>query len=138
VDLALSGKVALVTGGSRGIGQAIARRLAGEGESDVKAAQQVRVDYTNGTLQVTGPKARAFDFSRKTRSVDVSIELPSGSQVSAEMQVGDFRCAGRLRMPSPRLWSDLSHACHKDRSRGVLRPNPGTEETPWLRTLMSS
>lgn len=65
-------------------------------ESDVKAAQQVRVDYTNGTLQVTGPKARVFDFSRKTRSVDVSIELPSGSRVSAEMQAGDFRGAGRL------------------------------------------
>jgi DUF4097 and DUF4098 domain-containing protein YvlB len=65
-------------------------------ESDVKAAAQVRVDYTNGMLRVTGPKARIFDFSRKTRSVDVSIELPSGSQVSAEMQMGDFRCAGRL------------------------------------------
>lgn len=65
-------------------------------ESDVKAAQQVRVDYTNGTLQVTGPKARAFDFSRKTRSVDVSIELPSGSQVSAEIQIGDVRSAGWL------------------------------------------
>jgi DUF4097 and DUF4098 domain-containing protein YvlB len=65
-------------------------------ESDVKAAQQVRVDYTNGMLRVTGPKAGVFDFSRKTRSVDVSIDLPSGSQVSAEAQAGDFRCAGRL------------------------------------------
>jgi DUF4097 and DUF4098 domain-containing protein YvlB len=64
-------------------------------ESDVKATQQVRVDYTNGMLRVTGPK-RVFDFSRKTRSVDVSIELPSGSQVSAEMLMGDIRCAGRL------------------------------------------
>lgn len=65
-------------------------------ESDVKAAQQVRVDYTNGVLRVTGPRARAFDFSRKTRSVDVSIELPSGSRVSADLQLGDLRCAGRL------------------------------------------
>ena len=65
-------------------------------ESDVKAAQQVRVDYANGRLQVIGPKARAFDFSRKTRSVDVAIELPSGSTVSAELQAGDFRCAGQL------------------------------------------
>jgi DUF4097 and DUF4098 domain-containing protein YvlB len=64
-------------------------------ESDVQAAQQIRVDYTNGMLQVTGPK-RAFDFSRKTRSVDVSIELPSGSQLSAHMLMGDLRCAGRL------------------------------------------
>jgi DUF4097 and DUF4098 domain-containing protein YvlB len=65
-------------------------------ESDVKAAQQVRIDYANGILQVTGPKARVFDFSRKTRSVDVAIELPSGSAVAAEMQAGDFRCAGQL------------------------------------------
>jgi DUF4097 and DUF4098 domain-containing protein YvlB len=65
-------------------------------ESDVKAAQQVRVDYTDGTLRVTGPKVRGFDFSHKTKSVDVSIELPTGSRVSAGMQMGDYRCAGRL------------------------------------------
>ena len=64
-------------------------------ESDVQAAAQIRVEYTNGMLQVTGSK-RTFDFSRKTRSVDVSIELPSGSQVSAHLQMGDVRCAGRL------------------------------------------
>lgn len=65
-------------------------------ESDVKAAQQVHVDCTNGMLRIIGPKSPAFDFSRKTRSVDVSIELPSGSQVSAHMQMGELRCAGRL------------------------------------------
>ncbi|WP_033290161.1 DUF4097 family beta strand repeat-containing protein [Amycolatopsis jejuensis] len=65
-------------------------------ESDVKAAQQVRVDYTNGTLHVIGPRQRAFDFSRKTRSVDVSISLPAGSRVSGDLQAGDFRSEGRL------------------------------------------
>ncbi|MGX7669189.1 DUF4097 family beta strand repeat-containing protein [Plantactinospora sp. DSM 117369] len=65
-------------------------------ESDVKAAQQVRVDYTNGTLRIIGPKAGVFDFSRKTRSVEVTIGLPSDSQVSAQLQLGDIRCAGRL------------------------------------------
>ena len=64
-------------------------------ESDVKAAQQVRVDYTAGTLRVTAPK-RNFDFSRKSKSVDVSIELPTGSQISAETAAGDFHSAGRL------------------------------------------
>ena len=64
-------------------------------ESDVQAAAQVRVDYTNGMLQVTGPR-RVFDFSNKTRSVDVSIELPSGSQMAAHLLMGDIRCAGRL------------------------------------------
>jgi Putative adhesin len=65
-------------------------------ESDVQAAQRVRVDYANGVLQVIGPKARMFDFSRKTRSVEVSVELPSGSQVSGNVQLGDLRGTGRL------------------------------------------
>jgi DUF4097 and DUF4098 domain-containing protein YvlB len=65
-------------------------------DSDVKAAQQVRVDYSNGTLRVTGPKSRPYDFSRKSRSVDLEIALPSGSRVTAEMQFGDFHGAGRL------------------------------------------
>ncbi|RZU53924.1 putative adhesin [Krasilnikovia cinnamomea] len=64
-------------------------------ESDVQAARQIRVDCTNGILQVTGPR-RVFDFSRKTRSVAVSIELPSGSQLAAHLQMGDLRTAGRL------------------------------------------
>ncbi|OUS96401.1 DUF4097 family beta strand repeat-containing protein [Rhodococcus sp. NCIMB 12038] len=65
-------------------------------ESDVQATQQVRIDYADGVLQVTGPKARAFDFSRKTRSVNVSIELPSGSRVSGALQVGNLSGTGRL------------------------------------------
>jgi DUF4097 and DUF4098 domain-containing protein YvlB len=65
-------------------------------ESDAQAAQQVRVDYANGTLNVTGPKARAFDFSRRTRSVEVTIEVPSGSRVSGGVQAGDLSSTGRL------------------------------------------
>jgi DUF4097 and DUF4098 domain-containing protein YvlB len=64
-------------------------------ESDVQAAQQVRVDYTNGTLQITGPK-RTFDFSKKTRSVEVSVDLPTDSRLFAHLQMGDIRVAGRL------------------------------------------
>jgi DUF4097 and DUF4098 domain-containing protein YvlB len=92
-------------------------------ESDVKAAQQVRVDYSGGMLQVTGPKARIFDFSRKTRSVDVSIELPSGSQVSAEMQVGAFRSAGRLgecrlKTSAGNVWLERTGPLRLDTSAG--------------------
>ena len=65
-------------------------------ESDVKTAQQVHVDYEGGMVRVTGPKPGPFDFSRKRRSVEVSIELPSDSQVSLETLAGDVRCAGRL------------------------------------------
>ena len=65
-------------------------------DSDVRAARQVHVNYADGVLQVTGPKARAFDFSRKTSSVNVSVELPSGSRVSGSLQVGDVSGTGRL------------------------------------------
>lgn len=65
--------------------------------NDVKAAARVRADYANGTLQVTGPRAPRFiGPSRRSGTVDVSIELPSGSQISADVQMGDFRGTGRL------------------------------------------
>jgi len=65
-------------------------------DSDVKAAKQTRVEYANGTLVVKGPKSRVLDFSKKTRSVDVSIELPTGSRVHGDASVGDFSGTGRL------------------------------------------
>ncbi len=94
-------------------------------ESDVQAAQRVRVDYANGVLHVTGPKARAFDFSRKTRSADVSIELPSGSQVSADLQLGDVRCAGRLgecrvKTSAGNLWLERSGPLRLDSGAGHI------------------
>ena len=97
-------------------------------ESDVKAAQQVRIDYTNGTLRVTGPKARPFDFSRKTRSVDVVIELPSGSHVSGEMQVGDVHCAGRLgecgfKTSVGNLWLERTGPLRLETSAGHVTAN---------------
>lgn len=64
--------------------------------SDLETAQQVRVDYANGVVQVVGPKVPALDFSRRTRSVEVSIDVPSGSQVSGKVQMGDLSGTGRL------------------------------------------
>jgi DUF4097 and DUF4098 domain-containing protein YvlB len=65
-------------------------------QSDVEAAGKVRVDYANGVLTIVGPKWRMFDFSRKTRSVEVSIELPAGSRLHCETSVGDLFTTGRL------------------------------------------
>ncbi|SOD70331.1 putative adhesin [Jatrophihabitans sp. GAS493] len=92
-------------------------------DSDVKAAQQVRVDYTNGTLRVTGPKSKVFDFSHRSKSVDVTIGIPSDSHLSATMQVGDLHCAGRLGECSYKtsvgnLWSQQSAALRIQTSIG--------------------
>jgi Putative adhesin len=92
-------------------------------EADLKAAQQVRVDHTGGTLRVIGPKARAFSFSRHTGSVEVLIELPAGSQVSAEMQVGDLHGAGRLgecrlKTSAGNVWLERTGQLHLETSAG--------------------
>ena len=65
-------------------------------ESDVQAAARVGIEHADGAVRIRGPKARTFDFSRATRSVDVSVELPTGSSVVVELQVGDVRATGRL------------------------------------------
>ncbi len=63
--------------------------------SDVKAAEQTRVEFAAGTLTVKNSRS-PFDFSNKTRSVDVTIELPAGSRVDGGTQLGDLRATGRL------------------------------------------
>jgi hypothetical protein len=64
--------------------------------SDVKAAEQTRVEFSGGTLSVTGPKQRPLDFSNKTRSIEVTVELPSGSRVRGSTGLGDLHSTGRL------------------------------------------
>ncbi|SDI19279.1 DUF4097 and DUF4098 domain-containing protein YvlB [Actinokineospora alba] len=72
------------------------RPTDGSDASDVEAAEKTRVEYADGTLVVRGPKSRALDFSKKTRSVDVLIELPTGSQVHSDLSVADVHSTGVL------------------------------------------
>lgn len=65
-------------------------------KSDAEAAAATRVDYADGRLTVRGPKARALGLSRKTRSVDVVVELPTGSRLQVDVAVGDCRSTGVL------------------------------------------
>lgn len=86
-------------------------------DSDTRAAQQTRVEYADGALTVRGPKSPLLDFSKKSRSVDVLIELPAGSQVHGELSVGDVRGTGVLG--DCRLKTSVGHV-RLDRT-GALR-----------------
>src|SRR5262245_998510 len=64
--------------------------------SDVRAARQTVVDFSAGTLTVKGPRMSMLDFTNKSRSIEVTIELPAGSQVHGNTSVGDLYTEGRL------------------------------------------
>lgn len=65
-------------------------------EPDVRAAGQTRVEYAAGRLLVKTPKPRTLGLFGKPGSVDVTVELPSGSRLDASAAVAGFRCVGRL------------------------------------------
>lgn len=63
--------------------------------ADVQAAQQTQVDCTKGKLWVRTPKSKGRSHFGRGGSVDVTIDLPTGSRVDAKA-AADFRCEGRL------------------------------------------
>lgn len=65
-------------------------------ESDVDAAQRTTVDFAGGTLTVKGPRILPFGASKKTRSIDVHVQLPAGSHVQGTSGLGDLTATGRL------------------------------------------
>jgi putative adhesin len=65
-------------------------------EEDRKAAEQTRVEYAGRQLLVKAPKLRSWLPRGTGGSIDVTIELPAGSQVNGTAAVADFHCDGPL------------------------------------------
>lgn len=62
---------------------------------DRRGAEETKVDFDGQRLTITGPRPR-FTFIGPTESVDVKVELPTGSRLTAEIAVGNLRSVGRL------------------------------------------
>ena len=65
-------------------------------EQDVRVAEQTRVEYSAGRLLITAPRQRALSLFGRPGSINVTIDLPSGSDVYGDASVVAFRCTGRL------------------------------------------
>lgn len=64
--------------------------------SDADAAERTIVDFAGNMLTIRGPKFSPFSWSSKTRSIDVTVELPADSNVHGKSAMGDLTATGRL------------------------------------------
>jgi DUF4097 and DUF4098 domain-containing protein YvlB len=65
-------------------------------DEDVRAAEQTRVEYANEQLRVKAPKLRSWLSRSGGGSVDVTVELPAGSNVHGVAGSADIHSDGRL------------------------------------------
>jgi DUF4097 and DUF4098 domain-containing protein YvlB len=62
---------------------------------DVQAAEQTQIEYAGGQLSVKAPKNRFRSLFGRSPSVDVTVDLPTGSRVEAKAWA-DFSSEGLL------------------------------------------
>ncbi|MDO8309313.1 MAG: DUF4097 family beta strand repeat-containing protein [Actinomycetota bacterium] len=91
-------------------------------DADVRAAENTKVEFADGTLTVIAPRASGLAFGKRTGSVRLSIELPAGSQVEAVSGMGTVAGTGRLgdcRMRTGAGDIRLGHAATVDLDTGL-------------------
>lgn len=64
--------------------------------SDVRATEQTQIDFVAGRLQVRSPKQRSLGLFGKPGSVDLTIQVPTGSQLSCVATSAVVRSTGSL------------------------------------------
>jgi DUF4097 and DUF4098 domain-containing protein YvlB len=65
-------------------------------DRDTRAAEQTRVDLVSGTLTVRGPRQPGLGVFGRVGAVEVTVELPAGSDLEARIGAGAIRCTGAL------------------------------------------
>ena len=138
MDLGLSGKVAMITGGSRGIGRAIASGLAAEGcrlslcargrtdlDETVRELQAQDTDVLASTLDVTDDNAARgwFDETRERfGAVDVLVNNVGGSRPGGNLSASadDWRRGFSLNFFSALDLCRLVVPSMQERKRGCV------------------
>lgn len=64
-------------------------------KADVEAADRTRVDFVDGRLEIRGPRPRHLGLFGRPGSIEVVVQLPSGSDVRGLIGYGDFDVEGR-------------------------------------------
>ena len=117
----LSGKVALVTGGSSGLGEAIAAALAAEGASVVVGGRDEERAPTPSRARP--PSRRQAGFARR-RSGSRSATSPGSPTAIAWSPT---RSPGRAARRAGQLGRHLDREAHHGHERGRLRPAHGRQ-----------
>jgi 3-oxoacyl-[acyl-carrier protein] reductase len=140
VDLGLTGRVALVTGSSRGLGLAVAEELAAEGCDVVLAAR---------SADVLSEEAARIERETGRRALAVPTDLASQESVQGllDSALGEFGTVdvlvtnaggppvGTFQEHAPQAWTDavkLTLGSVLDLTRGVL---PGMKDRAWGRII---
>lgn len=63
---------------------------------DVKAAERTLIEYGDGHLRIIDPTTDSRAWLRRSGSIKVTVELPSGSHLDARIAASDLRCDGHL------------------------------------------
>ncbi len=138
MDLGLSGRVALVTGGSRGIGRAIAVALAAEGARVAIAARSPAA--LEAVAEATGGRGYVFDSS-SLAAVDALVDAVSADLGPVEIYVantgGPPRFEDPLSIPAGE-WEAAHRALVVSPMLVLARIVPGMRERGFGRVLAVS
>ena len=118
MDLGLNGKIALVTGGNRGIGKAIAKRLAEEGADVAIAARDVKTTEAAANEPAALTKKRVLPFQVDTGDDSAGSTLVDNVIAAfgridnlvncAAKAAGQGKTPGLLEITNDDFWADMN------------------------------
>ncbi|GAA4930646.1 DUF4097 family beta strand repeat-containing protein [Streptomonospora halophila] len=65
-------------------------------DADVRVAEEIRVEFAGDVLLVHDPGTTGLSRLLRKGVVDVTVDLPAGSRIQADLRDAGLRCEGRL------------------------------------------